>query len=187
MDLAYDDVRYMVYRWGFHCFDYSFDVFISWSRKPDLYRWFCCVCFHRVLLWISSFIIIIIILYLFTSCLSLVFYSTSLLLLSYYTVHVPCLISISISLPVPVCLCSRHSFQRMFMIRIYRYKYACPCSLGIRHTTRWGVLTPMDSHVQISMLRACEFSQLLIRNVQWKRGSSADHPKPFSSRPPSWL
>jgi len=33
MDLAYDDVRYMVYRWGFSYLDYSFNVLISWSRK----------------------------------------------------------------------------------------------------------------------------------------------------------
>jgi len=67
MDLAYDDVRNTVYRWGFSCLDYSFDVLISWSRKLRLYRWFCHLCFHRVLLQIFSFVIIIIILYTFTS------------------------------------------------------------------------------------------------------------------------
>ena len=33
MDLVYDDMRYMVYRWGFSCLDYSFNVLISWSHK----------------------------------------------------------------------------------------------------------------------------------------------------------
>jgi len=33
MDLVYDDMGYMVYRWGFSYLDYSFDVLISWSRK----------------------------------------------------------------------------------------------------------------------------------------------------------
>jgi len=38
MDLAYDDVRYIIYRRGFLYLDYSFDVLISWNRKLCLYR-----------------------------------------------------------------------------------------------------------------------------------------------------
>jgi len=47
------------------------------------------------------------------SVLPFVFYSTSLLLLSHYTMHVPWWISFVISLPPPVCLCSRSGFQYM--------------------------------------------------------------------------
>jgi len=87
MNLTYDDVRYTVYRWGFSYLDYSFDVLISWSRKLGLYCWCCYICFHQVLhqnfdLWSL----------LYYSCLHptlpLVFYSTSLLLLFYYTMRI---------------------------------------------------------------------------------------------------
>jgi len=72
--------------------------------------------------------------------LPLVFYSTSLLLLSYYIMHVTCLISFTISLPAPVCLCSWHDFQHGLFIWIYRYTCVYPCTpRGIHHTTRWGV------------------------------------------------
>jgi len=47
-------------------------------------------------------------------------------------------------------------------------------SLGIRHTPRWGVLTPLDPHVQISELETCGFSQLLIKVAQRKHESSAN-------------
>jgi len=43
--------------------------------------------------------------------LSTVFYSTSLLFLSYYTMSSFCLISLVIYLPSYACLCSRHGFQ----------------------------------------------------------------------------
>jgi len=94
--------------------------------------------------------------------LSLIFCSTSLLLLSYYNMSNPCLISLAIYLLVSVCLYSRHDFLDMFMIRIYRYTCAHLCTpLGIRITTRRGVLTLLDHHVQVSELAACGFSQLL--------------------------
>ena len=55
----------------------------------------------------------------------------------------------------------------MFMIRIYRYTCAYPYSpSGFRITTRRGVLTPLDPHVQVLELGACGFSQLLIRVAQ---------------------
>jgi len=83
---------------------------------------FCRVCFHQVLLRISGFMI------LYYSCLhpalSVVFYSISFLLLSYYTICIPYLISLAISLLAPISTCSRHSFQYMFIIRIYRYTCA---------------------------------------------------------------
>jgi len=33
MHLDYNDVRYIVYTWGFSCLDYSFNILISWSHK----------------------------------------------------------------------------------------------------------------------------------------------------------
>jgi len=44
-------------------------------------------------------------------------------------------------------------FLCMFMIRICQHTCAYLCTpLGIRITTCWGVLTPLDSHVQVSEL-----------------------------------
>ena len=107
----------------------------------------CRVCFHRILHWISGLWPL-----LYYSCLHpalpLMFYSTSLLLLSYYTWVFPCLISLAIYLLTFVCLCSWHDFQCLFMIQIYRYTCAWPCTpFGFSITTRWGVLTPLDPHV----------------------------------------
>ena len=45
-------------------------------------------------------------------------------------------------------------------------------------------LTPLDPHVQVTELGACGFSQLLIRVAQLKRGSPADRPELYPSRPP---
>ena len=107
------------------------------------------------------------------------------LLLSYYIMSIPCLISLAIYLLAPVYLCSRHDLQCMFMIQIYRYKCAYLCTpFGISITTRWGVLTPLDPHVQFLKLGACRFSLLLIRVAQRLRGSPADRPEPHPSRPP---
>ena len=74
------------------------------------------------------------------------------------------------------CICSQHDFQRLLLIRIYQYVCACPCTpLGIHHITHWGVSNSLGPHVQIPELGASRFSQLLIRDAQLKRGSSADH------------
>ena len=74
----------------------------------------CHVCFHRISLRIFGFMNY------YNSCLhpalSLVFYSISLMFLSYYTMHTPCLTSFTISPPAPVYMCSQHSFQCIFMI-----------------------------------------------------------------------
>ena len=96
--------------------------------------------------------------------------TTSLLFLSYYTMHVPYLISLTISLSAFVCMYSRHGFQCLFINLIYRYTCAFLCTpFGIHHTTRWGVLTPLDPHIQIPELGACRFLRLLIKNAQRKR------------------
>ena len=106
--------------------------------------------------------VIITILYRSHPVLSLVFYSTNLLLLSYHTMSSSCLISLTIYLPASVCPSSRHGFQCMFMIRIYRYTCAyLRTSLGISITTCWRVLTPLDPHVQVLELGAYGFFQLL--------------------------
>ena len=131
---------YVVYRWGFSCLDYSFNILISWSRKLGLYPLFYRVCFHRVLLHISGFMIIIIVFYMFTSCLTFcdLFHKLPALNILSYTCSY--LISLTISLPAHVCLRSWHDFKCTFMIRIYRYTCACSCMpLRIHHTTRMGV------------------------------------------------
>jgi len=117
----------------------------------------CRVCCHRVyfrfpVLWLLCY-----------SCLHpalpLVFYSTSLLLLSYYSMSIPYLISLAIYLLALVCLCSWHGFQCMFMIQIYRYTCAYLCTpFGISITARWRILTPLDPHVQVSEIGAYGFS-----------------------------
>ena len=139
-----------------------------------------------------GFLVLLLLLLLYYICiypgLSLVFYSTSLMFLSYCSMHISCLISLTFSLPASVCLCSRYNFQCMFMIQIYRYMCAyLSTPLGIQNTTCWGVLTPLYSHVQILEVGACGFFRLLIRDAQWMRGSSADYLRPYPSRPPARL
>ena len=76
-------------------------------------------------------------------------------------------------------------FSMMFMIQIYRYTCAYLYSpSGFCITTRRGVLTPLDPHVQVLELGACGFSQLLIRMAQLKRGSLADKSKALSFQTP---
>ena len=73
------------------------------------------------------------------------------------------MISLAIYLLAPVCLCPRHDFLCMFMIQFYRYTCAHFCTpSGIHITTCWGVLTPLDPHVQVLELGARGFSWLLI-------------------------
>ena len=176
MDLAYDDIRYTVYRWGFSCLGYLFDVLISWIRKLGLHCWFSCICFHQVLLWIFAFVVIIIILYM--------------LIYSYHII--PCMLPswyhlLSLYHFCMSVLMTRFSIHAL-LIQIYRYTCAYLCMpLGIRHTTRWAILTPLNPQVQISEFGACGFSQLLIRDAQLKRGSSADRLKPYPFMPPAQL
>jgi len=75
-------------------------------------------------------------------------------------------------------------FSMHILIRIYRYTCVWPCtSLGIHNTTRWGVMTPLDPHVQVLKFGAGEFI-LLIRVAQRKRnGSAKDRLKPYHSGP----
>ena len=118
----------------------------------------------------------------------LLYFSSLYLLLSYHTMSSSCLISIAVYLLAPACLCPRHDFQYIFMTGVYQYTCAYLCSpLGIHITTRRGVLTPLDPHVQVPKFGACEFSQLLIRVAQRKRGSLANRLNPYSFSLPARL
>jgi len=105
MNLWYSDVRYVVYRWGFLCLDYSFGVLISQIGNLGLYNWF-----YRIYL-LPPFLFF--------------------------------------------CICAHDTiFNACSWTRIYRYTCACLCTpLGIHHTTRWGVLTPLDLHVEMNLDR----------------------------------
>ena len=126
----------------------------------------CRVCFHPILHQISD-LWTLLYLYLLTSCFVtyVLFLQSPALILSYHEyslLDITCYISTCF-----VCLRSRHDFQCMIMIRFYRYTCAYLCTpSGILITTRWGVLTPLDPHIQVSKLGACRFSQLLIRETQ---------------------
>jgi len=127
----------------------------------------CRVCFHWILHRFSDLWPL-----LYYGCLHpalpLMFYSTSLLLSTYYTMCIAYLISLATYLRAPVCLCSWHDFQYMFMIHIYRYTSVyLRTPFGISITTRHGVLTPLNPPVQVLGLRACGFSQLMTWEVQW--------------------
>ena len=50
---GYGDVRYMVYIWGFSCWDYSFDALISWICNLSLYNRFCYIHFTWCLIFSS--------------------------------------------------------------------------------------------------------------------------------------
>jgi len=131
--------------------------------------------------------IIIIILYMFTSCLTtcVLFHQSPALIIVRYACS---LLDITILLPALICMCSRHNFQCMFINRIYRYTCAYPCRHLTFTTPLVGeFLTPLDSHVQIPELGACGFSRLLIRDAQRKRGSSTDRLRPYPFRLPARL
>jgi len=168
IDLVYDNMRYMVYRWGFSCLDYFFDVLIFWSHKMDLYRWFCRICFHRVLFQIFDFVIIIIIIIIIICihpALLLVFYPhwSPVLIILCYTYSL-----LDITYYLSACS-GMHVLTTQFLIHallvwIDRYTCVCPCtSLDIHHTTRWGV----SNSPGCSCLdpRACGFSWLLIKDA----------------------
>ena len=69
-----------------------------------------------------------------------------------------------------ICFCVL-VFTTWFSIHVYDSNLSIHVCLsltlfGIHHTTRWGVLTPLDPHVQIPELETCEFSRLLIKVAQ---------------------
>jgi len=94
------------------------------------------------------------------SSLPLVFYSTSLFFLSFYTMHVSCVISFTISLPAPVCLCSRHDFQCMlFWFEFIDIHVLIPAwHLAFAIPFIWMFLSSLDPHVQISELELVDSS-----------------------------
>ena len=97
------------------------------------------------------------------------FYSISLLLLSYHSMSSSCLMSLVIYLPAYTCLCSRHGFQfhdydSVLSIHLYLSQHAI--RLLYHHSPGEFYLTPLDSHVQVMELGARGFPQLLIRVAQ---------------------
>jgi len=114
----------------------------------------CRVCFHRILHQISSLWPL-----LYYSCLHLafplVFYPTSLLPLSYYTISIPYLTSLAIytysCMLVLTTWFSMHVYESDLSIHVCLSTYPCT-PLGICITTCWGVLTSLDPHVQVSEL-----------------------------------
>ena len=167
MNLAYDDVRYMAYRWGIPCLDYCFDVLISWSHKLSLYDWFCCIHFHRVLLQIFGFVIIIIILYVF-SCLTtgVLFLWSPVLIILYHACSL-----LDIIYHLSTCFCM-HVLTVRFSIYVPWLRFIdTRVLIPARHfsfiTPLVGeFLIPLDPHVQIPELGAFRFFQLLIRDEQ---------------------
>jgi len=116
-------------------------IYLSHESINYVYRWFC-ICFRQILLQIFGFINnnnIIIYVCLHTA-LSLMFYSTSLLLLSYYTMHISCVVIYFLSTCSYISILMTQFSIHALLIWIYRYTCAYPCTpLDIHHTTRWGV------------------------------------------------
>ena len=136
--------------------DTYLDIWVGWVIIRCQDNWLCC--FANL---VMSLVLSQLLSSGFTSdfclhpSLPLVFYSTSFL-------SNLIMIPLAIYLLAPVCLYPRHSFLCMFMIQFYRYMCAHPCTpSSIRITTCWGVLTPLDPHVQVLKLGACGFPQLL--------------------------
>jgi len=94
MNSDYGDMRLRVYRWGFSYLNYFFDVLTH-----EAIYWVCTTSFAVFALIRFYFRFLVLLLY--HICLHpdlpLVFYSTSLLFLSYYIMHAPCFISLTIS------------------------------------------------------------------------------------------
>ena len=153
-----------VYRLGFSCLDYFFDVLVSWSRDLNLYDWFC-------------------------------LYSILFSFYQFYRFYVNlgdswcCLICFTSRLLTCSCM---HVLMIWFSIHSYDLDLSIYIFLSL-HTT-WhlphhslGSFNSPNLHVKIPKLEAWGFSRLLIRDAQQKRRSSADHPKPYPSKPPTRL
>ena len=125
----------------------------------------CHVCLYQILLRISGFIIIILYLLMsyFSTC--ILSHLPPALILSYHEyslLDINCCISTCSCILVLTTRFTMHVYDSDLLI------YVCLLStpFGIRITTRRGVLTPLDPHVQVLELGACGFSQLLIRVAQ---------------------
>ena len=101
---------------------------------------FCRVCFHRVLHQIFDLWPL-----LYYSCLHLslplMFYSTSLLPLSYYTMSIPCLISLAIYIFTCSCMLVLTTRYSMYVYDLDLSIHVCLSMHAIwhSHTTRWVV------------------------------------------------
>ena len=163
INLVYDNVRYTVYIWGFPCLDYSSDVLISWSHKLGLYHWCCHICFHASDFWF----VIIIILYLLTSCFTtcVLFHQSPTLILLYHEyslLDIACYLSTCFCMLVLTTRFSMHNDDSDLSIHVCLSLQP----FGIHITTHWGNLTPLDPHFLVSELWTCWFSRLLIRAAQ---------------------
>jgi len=117
----------------------------------------CQVCFHQVLHQIFGLWSL-----LYYSCLHpalpLMFYSTSLLLLSYYTCVFPAWYHLLYIYMLPYACAHDSIFNACLWFRFIDTRVLSMHAIGICITTRWGVLTPLDPHVQFSEFGACGFS-----------------------------
>jgi len=161
--------------WDIWYIDEDFLVWIipSMYLSYEAVNWVCTagfVVFTSIGFYFRFLILLLLLLYYIYlhSSLPLVFYSTSLLLLSHYTMHVPFLISFIISLPAPICMCSWHDFQYiLFWFGFIDTRVFIPaCHSAFTISLIGEFLTSLNSHVQILEFRACGFSRLLIRDAQ---------------------
>ena len=119
----------------------------------------------------------------FTTC--VLFHQSPALIVLYHACSL--LVITYISLPALVCLYSQHGFQYM----LFWFGYIDTRVLILARHLAYTIpltgefLTTLDPHVQISEFGACGFSRLLIRDVQQKRGSSADRLRSYPSGPPA--
>ena len=126
---------------------------------------------------------------LYYSCLHpalpLVFYSISLQLLSYYIMHVLCLLSFTISLPAPGCSCLQHGFQCMlFWFGFIDTRVFIP-------TRHLAFATPLVGEFWLPwILMSRSWSLELVDSScwsEWRSGSIVDQrkisPRPYPSRP----
>ena len=79
----HDNMKYTIYRWGFRCLDYSFDVLISWSRNLSCTASFAVFSFIEFLFRFS----VLLLLLLYYIFLALPLYITSLISCYYRIVH----------------------------------------------------------------------------------------------------
>jgi len=123
----------------------------------------------------------IIILYLFTSCLTiyaLFHQSPALILLS--LLDIICYIY----LPASVCLCLRHDFQCMFMIQIYWYTYAYLCTIWHSHHHSLGSYDSLRSSCPGLGAWSLWISPVVDQSGAAKAWIATNRLKPYSSRPP---
>jgi len=168
------DMGYIAYRWGFFCL-----VILSMYQSHKSKVWVCITSFVHICIWHITWCL--------TVCLCVH------ILITRFSIH---------SFPIRICryMWARLILDFLLIFVLYwslsvlkclnHFTWSCTRVLILTRHLAFGMLlvgeflTPMNLHVQIPELRACKFSQLLIRVTQWKRWSSADRLESFPSRPP---